>query len=129
MGTLRVSFLSALVLELLATLSVAVVAVGIGLRVVEGEMTLFTGLFVLILAPEVYLPLRQVGVHYHDSADGVAAAAQAFRTDRRPATAVRRRNGRARPAGFGNRVRPGDGLLSGRRSGRRGGNEHRRRSR
>jgi len=78
MGTLRVSFLSALVLELLATLSVAVVAVGIGLRVVEGEMTLFTGLFVLILAPEVYLPLRQVGVHYHDSADGVAAAAQAF---------------------------------------------------
>jgi thiol reductant ABC exporter CydD subunit len=78
MGTLRVSFLSALVLELLATLSVALVAVGIGLRVVEGEMTLFTGLFVLILAPEVYMPLRQVGVHYHDSADGVAAAEQAF---------------------------------------------------
>jgi ATP-binding cassette, subfamily C, bacterial CydD len=77
-GTLRLSFLSALVLELLATLSVALVAVGIGLRVVDGELTLFTGLFVLILAPEVYLPLRQVGVHYHDSADGVAAAEQAF---------------------------------------------------
>jgi ATP-binding cassette, subfamily C, bacterial CydD len=78
MGTLGVSFLSALVLELLATLSVAVIAVGIGLRVVEGELTLFTGLFVLILAPEAYLPLRQVGVHYHDSADGVAAAERAF---------------------------------------------------
>ena len=78
MATLRVSFLSALVLELLATLSVAIVAVGIGLRVVNGELTLFIGLFVLILAPEVYLPLRQVGVHYHDSADGVAAAERAF---------------------------------------------------
>ncbi|GAA3609428.1 thiol reductant ABC exporter subunit CydD [Microlunatus ginsengisoli] len=78
MATLRISFLSALVLELLATLSVAMIAVGIGLRVVEGELTLFTGLFVLILAPEVYLPLRQVGVHYHDSADGVAAAEHAF---------------------------------------------------
>lgn len=78
MATLRVSFLSALVLELLATLSVAIVAVGIGLRVVDGQLTLFIGLFVLILAPEVYLPLRQVGVHYHDSADGVAAAERAF---------------------------------------------------
>lgn len=78
MATLRISFLSALVLELLATLSVAIVAVGIGLRVVDGNLTLFVGLFVLILAPEAYLPLRQVGVHYHDSADGVAAAERAF---------------------------------------------------
>lgn len=78
MATLRISFLSALVLELLATLSVAVVAVGIGLRVVDGNLTLFIGLFVLILAPEAYLPLRQVGVHYHDSADGVAAVERAF---------------------------------------------------
>jgi thiol reductant ABC exporter CydD subunit len=78
MATLRVSFLSALVLELLATLSVAIVAVGIGLRVVDGNLTLMIGLFVLILAPEAYLPLRQVGVHYHDSADGVAAAERAF---------------------------------------------------
>ena len=78
LGSLRISFLSALVLELLATLSVALIAVGIGLRVVDGELSLFTGLFVLILAPEVYLPLRQVGVHYHDSADGVAAAELAF---------------------------------------------------
>ncbi|GAA3718645.1 hypothetical protein GCM10022204_43420 [Microlunatus aurantiacus] len=78
MATLRIAFLSALVLELLATLSVAIVAVGIGLRVVDGNLTLVIGLFVLILAPEAYLPLRQVGVHFHDSADGVAAAERAF---------------------------------------------------
>lgn len=78
MGTLRISFLSAMVLELLATLSVAVIAVVIGFRVVYGQLDLTTALFVLILAPEAYLPIRQVGVHYHDSADGVAAAEAAF---------------------------------------------------
>ncbi len=78
MGTLRISFLSALVLELLATLSVAVVAVTIGFRVVHHEIDLATALFVLILAPEAFLPVRQVGVHYHDAADGMAAAQQAF---------------------------------------------------
>lgn len=78
MSTLRVSFLSAFVLELLATLSVAVVAVTVGFRVVEGGLDLTTALFVLILAPEVFLPVRQVGVHYHDAADGMAAADQAF---------------------------------------------------
>lgn len=79
MATLRVSFLSAGVLELLSTLSVAVIAVTIGFRVVFGELDLATALFVLILAPEAYLPIRQVGVHYHDSADGVAAAKAAFK--------------------------------------------------
>lgn len=78
MGTLRVAFLSALVLELLATLSVALVAVGIGLRLVDGELTLRTALLVLILAPEAYLPIRQVGVHYHASAEGLAAAERVF---------------------------------------------------
>lgn len=78
MATLRISFLSALVLELLATLSVAIVAVSVGFRVVFGQLDLTTALFVLILAPEVYLPVRQVGVHYHDSADGMAAAEAAF---------------------------------------------------
>lgn len=78
MGTLRISFLSAFVLELLATLSVALIAVTVGFRVVNGELDLATALFVLILAPEVYLPVRQVGVHYHDAADGMAAADQAF---------------------------------------------------
>ena len=78
MGTLRISFLSALVLELLSTLSVAIVAVGIGFRVVFDQVDLATAFFVLILAPEVYLPVRQVGVHYHDAADGMAAAESAF---------------------------------------------------
>jgi len=78
MATLRISFLSAMVLELLATLSVAVIAVTIGFRVVYGQLDLATALFVLILAPEAYLPIRQVGTHYHDSADGVAAAEAAF---------------------------------------------------
>ncbi|MEU7788905.1 thiol reductant ABC exporter subunit CydD [Amycolatopsis sp. NPDC049159] len=74
MRTLRVAFLSALALELLATLSVAVVAVSIGLRLLAGELDLQTALVVLILAPEVYLPLRAVGARFHDSAEGLAAA-------------------------------------------------------
>jgi ATP-binding cassette, subfamily C, bacterial CydD len=78
MRTLRTAFLSALVLETLTTLSVALVAVGIGLRLVHGGLDLRTGLSVLLLAPEVYLPLRQVGVHFHASVDGLAAAGQAF---------------------------------------------------
>lgn len=78
MRTLRVSFLSALVLELLATLSVAIIAVTVGFRVVFEQLDLATALFVLILAPEAYLPVRQVGVHYHDAADGMAAADAAF---------------------------------------------------
>ena len=75
---LRVAFLSAFVLEFFATLSVALVAVGIGLRLVAGELDLRTGLFVLILAPEAYLPLRQLGAHYHASEEGLAAADRAF---------------------------------------------------
>lgn len=78
MKTLRVSFLSSFALEFLATLSVAVVAVTIGFRVVFGHVDFTTALFVLVLAPEAFLPVRQVGVHFHDSADGVAAADAAF---------------------------------------------------
>lgn len=78
MGTLRIAFLSSFALELLATLSVALMAVTIGFRVDAGGMDLRTSLFILILAPEVYLPLRQVGTLYHDSADGMAAAEEAF---------------------------------------------------
>jgi thiol reductant ABC exporter CydD subunit len=76
MGVLRISFLSALVLEVLAMLSVAMVAVSIGLRLVEGTMTLQSGLLVLILVPEVYLPLRMVGTHFHAAAEGLGAARQ-----------------------------------------------------
>lgn len=78
MGVLRVSFMSALVLELLATLSVAIIAVAIGLRLVSGGMDLQTGLTVLILAPEVYLPLRLVGAQFHAAAEGLGAAERMF---------------------------------------------------
>ncbi len=78
MATLRIAFLSALSLELLATLSVALVAVGIGLRLAAGDMTLETGLFVLVLAPEAYLPLRRLGAEFHASEEGLTAAADAF---------------------------------------------------
>lgn len=78
MQTLRVAFLSGGVLELLAALSVALVAVSIGFRLVAHGMDLETALFVLVLAPEAYLPVRMVGVHFHDSADGTAAASRAF---------------------------------------------------
>lgn len=78
MATLRIAFLSALVLELLATLGVALIAVGIGLRLVFGEMTLATGLTVLLLAPDVYWPLRRIGVEFHAAQDGRTAADKAF---------------------------------------------------
>ena len=73
MKTLQVAFLSGMVLELLTTLSVALVAVGIGLRLVYGYTDLYTALVVLILAPEVYLPIRNIGTHFHASTNGIAA--------------------------------------------------------
>ncbi len=76
--TLRLAFLSSLALELLSTVSVALVAVDIGMRLVHGEMDLFTGLVVLVLAPEAYLPLRQVGAQYHAAAEGLTAADEVF---------------------------------------------------
>ncbi|WP_284327369.1 ABC transporter transmembrane domain-containing protein [Demequina litorisediminis] len=78
MGSLRVAFLSGMVLELLTTLAVALVAVTLGFRLVEGAVSIETALAVLVLAPEVYLPLRMVGTHFHASADGMAAADAAF---------------------------------------------------
>ncbi len=77
-ATLRVTFLSSLALELVATLAVAVVAVAIGLRLMDGSIGLRAGLFALVLAPEAYLPLRRLGANYHASAGGVAAAERAF---------------------------------------------------
>ncbi|MFB7411821.1 thiol reductant ABC exporter subunit CydD [Streptomyces sp. NPDC056202] len=78
MRTLRIAFLSSFALELLATLSVALVAVTIGMRLVHGELDLYTGLVILILAPEAYLPLRQVGAQFHAAAEGLAAAEEIF---------------------------------------------------
>jgi ATP-binding cassette, subfamily C, bacterial CydD len=86
MATLRIAFLSALVLELLATLGVALVAVGIGLRLVYGEMTLVAGITALLLAPEVFWPLRRVGAEFHAAQDGRAAADKAFALIDQPAT-------------------------------------------
>ncbi|WP_316771475.1 thiol reductant ABC exporter subunit CydD [Streptomyces sasae] len=78
MRTLRIAFLSSFALELLATLSVALVAVTIGMRLVHGDMDLYTGLVILVLAPEAYLPLRQVGAQFHAAAEGLAAAEEIF---------------------------------------------------
>ncbi|MDF0528423.1 thiol reductant ABC exporter subunit CydD [Tsukamurella sp. 8F] len=78
MASLRIAFLSSMVLELLATLCVALVAVGIGLRLVYAEMGLAAGVFALILAPEVYLPLRTVGAQFHAAEQGVSASGRVF---------------------------------------------------
>ncbi|MER5895270.1 thiol reductant ABC exporter subunit CydD [Streptomyces sp. NPDC001876] len=78
MKTLRIAFLSSFALELLATLSVALVAVTVGMRLVHGELDLYTGLVVLILAPEAFLPMRQVGAQYHAAAEGLSAAEEIF---------------------------------------------------
>ena len=78
MSTLRIAFLSGAVLEFITTLSVAIIAVEIGFRLVAGRLDMFTGLLVLMVAPEVYQPLRQVGFQFHASANGVAAAESVF---------------------------------------------------
>ena len=77
MRVLRISFLSSLVLELLSTISVAIVAVGIGLRLTTGDFDLETGLFILIIAPDVYLPIRHVGTQFHAAVEGMEAWEQA----------------------------------------------------
>ncbi|MEV4243188.1 thiol reductant ABC exporter subunit CydD [Streptosporangium canum] len=78
MRTLRVAFLSSLVLELAASLSLALVAVPVGLRLLSGSLDLPIALLVLLLAPEAYLPLRNMGNKFHAAMEGVAAADQAF---------------------------------------------------
>ena len=77
MATLRITFLSSLVLELIATLGVALVAVSVGLRLVYGEVELAAGLTVLLLAPEVFWPLRRVGAEFHAAQDGRTAKTKA----------------------------------------------------
>ncbi|WP_369218321.1 thiol reductant ABC exporter subunit CydD, partial [Streptomyces flavofungini] len=88
MRTLRIAFLSSFALELLATISVALVAVTIGMRLVHGEMDLYVGLVILVLAPEAYLPLRQVGAQYHAAAEGLAAAEEIFEVLETPVPAA-----------------------------------------
>ena len=74
MGTLRVAFLSGTILELAATMGIALVAVTVGVRLVEGGLGFEAGLTLLVLAPELYLPLRNLAAHYHASADGRAVS-------------------------------------------------------
>jgi thiol reductant ABC exporter CydD subunit len=83
-ATLRVAFLSSLILELLATFSVALVAVAVGLRLLGGHLSFDHALFVLILAPEAYLPLRALGTNYHASTEGLDAAADVFEVLEQP---------------------------------------------
>lgn len=78
MKVLSVSFLSGFALELVASLAVALVAVSIGLRLIDGTITLAAGLLVLVLAPDAYLPLRMIGANFHASSDGVAAIQRTF---------------------------------------------------
>jgi ATP-binding cassette subfamily C protein CydCD len=78
MATLRIAFLSAFVLELVATMSTAVIAVAVGLRVVNGDLDFEPALAILILAPEVYAPLRKAGSEFHAAMDGLEAAGSAF---------------------------------------------------
>ncbi len=112
LSTLRIAFLSALVLELFSSLSVALVAVGIGLRLVSGELDLATGLLVLVLVPECYLPLRAAGAAHHASEDGLEAVRRVHEVvDAAP-----------RPAACGVRPEPGGVLrVTDLRVARRGG--------
>jgi ATP-binding cassette subfamily C protein CydCD len=84
MATLRIGFLSALVLELLAMIGVALVAATVGIQLAEGSLGLTAGLTVLILAPEVYMPLRRLGSEFHAGADAMAAAEAIFEVLDRP---------------------------------------------
>lgn len=78
MRVLKISFLTSLALEIIATLSVALIAVAIGLRLVDGEIELWRGLVILILAPEVYWPIRNLSAQFHASADGMQSAKDLF---------------------------------------------------
>ncbi|WP_326568425.1 thiol reductant ABC exporter subunit CydD [Amycolatopsis rhabdoformis] len=92
LGTLRVAFLSSLVLELVATLSIALIAVPIGFRLLNGSLTAHTAMLVLVLAPEAYLPLRALGAKFHAAAEGLTALREALATPlraRRGGTATR----------------------------------------
>ncbi len=79
MEVLKIAFLSGMVLELAASISIAMVAVQVGIRLIEGMMVFRTGLFVLLLAPEFYLPFRTLGLHHHAGMEGSAAASEIFR--------------------------------------------------
>ncbi len=78
MRVLKVAFLSSLTLELVGTIGMAIIAVGIGLRLMAGKLTFQHALFVLILTPDFYLPLRQLGTKFHAGMEGVSASKEIF---------------------------------------------------
>lgn len=78
LSVLRIAFLSALMLEFLATISIAIIAVTIGIRLVYGTLSFSTGLFILLLAPEFYTPLRTLALNFHAGLSGVNAAGRIF---------------------------------------------------
>ena len=88
MQVLRVTFLSGFVLDLAGTFSIALVAVTVGTRLVGGEFSLALGLFVLLLLPEAFIPIRAVGTAFHASTEGLAAAEQVFELIELPAEAA-----------------------------------------
>ncbi len=92
MGVLKIAFLSALVLEMAATISTAVVAVEIGLRLMYAKMAFQPALFILILAPEFYQPMRQLGAKFHAGMDGVTAAARIYEILETPVPQIRVKN-------------------------------------
>ncbi len=92
MGTLRIAFMSAFVLELVATMGIALIAVSIGVRLVHGQIELVPAFAVLVLAPEIYMPLRGLAAQFHASSDGLAAARRIFELiDTEPAISVAER--------------------------------------
>jgi ATP-binding cassette, subfamily C, bacterial CydD len=101
MRTLRVAFLSALVLELSAAIATALVAVEVGLRLLAGHMPYQTALLVLLLTPEAYLPLRAVGLQFHASMEGVTAAGRACEILDTPLPEAPLKTSTAPPAGRG----------------------------
>ena len=111
LSTLRVAFLSALVLDTLASVSVALVAVPLGLRLLSGSIRLAPALAVLIVAPEVFLPLRRASAEFHESTEGLAAARRAMdviegaAASREPSAASRERGAASREPGAASRER------------------------
>lgn len=99
MGTLRTAFLSSLVLELISTLSVAVVAVVVGIRLVGGDLSLVVGLIAIVLAPECFAPFRELGAAFHSSQNGLAALRRARSIIDSPSKADARTMEPARTAG------------------------------
>ena len=93
MGTLRIAFLSGAILELAATLGIALVAVVVGVRLAEGNIGFEAALTVLVLAPELYLPLRNLAAQWHSSADGAAVAERLLDLSDASAIAVESREG------------------------------------